>query len=159
MEGNVSCSGTSKEKTEKRITERQARYLDAYRATGSSAKAAKLLGVTQDSASEALKKVARAHGKKTIRELLDREVFQNKTCATASELLLLIKTQEYRCALTGEVLTPDTAELDHKKPKVKGGQDTVDNLQWVERHVNRMKGKMTNEDFIAVCRRVVQWSS
>jgi len=142
MEGNLGGERSTQKEAKEVITERQSQYLRAYRETRSAAKAARLLGVTQDSAIEALKRVARSYGKQTIRELLGEETATNKNCATAPELMRLLKAQDYRCALTGEKLTPNTAELDHKTPKSKGGKDVVENLQWLDRDVNRMKGKL-----------------
>lgn len=160
MEGGFSSERT-KEKAEKKIlTARQEEYLEAYRATQSAAKAAKLLGVSTDVVQEGLHRVCGKLGMTAIRELLGEDAIRaGGEIATGAELMRLLKQQEYRCALTGEKLTPDTAQLDHKTPKSKGGGDTLDNLQWLDRTVNRMKGSMTTEEFIAVCRRVVQWTS
>jgi len=145
------------EEDTKGITSRQKDYLEAYRKHGSAAKAANALGVSVDSANEALKRVAKTFGKKSISELKEGEM--KAKSATSSELMRLIKRQEYRCALSGEKLTPNTAELDHIIPRCRGGSDTIDNLQWLDKNVNRMKGRMTVEEFVAVCKRVVSWTS
>jgi hypothetical protein len=149
------------EKTEKKIlTARQEEYLEAYRATQSAAKAAKLLGVSTDVVNEGLHRVCGKLGLTAIRELLGEDACKpNGEIATGAELMSLLKKQEYRCALTGEKLTPNTAQLDHKTPKSKGGDDVLDNLQWLDRTVNKMKGSMTVEEFVSVCKRVVQWTS
>jgi hypothetical protein len=154
-------SERAEEKTKNKVlTARQEQYIEAYRATGSAAKAAKLLGVSADAVSEGLHRVCGKLGVTAIRELLDESFSKpNKEVATGAELMRLLKQQDYRCALTGEKLTPNTAELDHKTPKSKGGEDTLDNLQWLDRTVNRMKGRLTTEEFIAICKRVVQWAS
>lgn len=160
MESEFSGERIAAKKEDKVLTARQEEYLEAYKATGSAAKAAKLLGVTTEVVSEGLHRVCGKVGATAIRELLGDEFAKpNSELATASELMRLLKKQEYRCALTGEKLTPNTAELDHKTPKSKGGEDTIENLQWLDRTVNRMKGKLTTEEFIAICRRVVQWTS
>lgn len=162
MEDRLSGIRPSQKEASQALTERQSQYLRAYRKTRSAAKAAKLLGVMPDAASEALHRIARKYGCKTIRDLLevgDVIAANNKNCATASELMRLLKFQEYRCALSGEKLTPNTAELDHKIPKSNGGEDTIENLQWLDRNVNKMKGRLTTEEFVAICRRVVQWAS
>jgi hypothetical protein len=145
----------------KEITARQKEYLEAYRKAGSAAKAALLLGVSVDSAERALQKVAHAYGYSSIRKLIDKSAECNSRAEKkeiAKGLMRLIKSQEYRCALSGEKLTPNTAELDHIKPRSKGGSDELQNLQWLDRRINRMKGQMKNDEFIAVCRRVVEWT-
>jgi len=64
--------------------------------------------------------------------------------------------QDGRCAITGEKLIPgSTASIDHRIPKSKGGTSEKENLQWVLLFVNRIKWDMTNEEFVATCRKVV----
>lgn len=160
MESGFDSERSEKSAKKEVITARQEEYLKAYRATGSAAKAAKLLGVTTDVVSEGLHRVCNKLSVMTIRELLDEEQRKpKKESATGSELMKLLKQQDYRCALTGEKLTPNTAELDHKIPKSKGGDDTAGNLQWLDKTVNKMKGSMTVDEFIAICRRVARWNS
>lgn len=158
MENSIGSGGAQKKESGKIITARQSQYLEAYRATNSAAKAAKLMGVTTDSVRESLRRVARQFGKNAISDLLERNANDNRSVATAKELMKLLKSQDYRCALTGEKLTPNTAELDHKIPKSKGGSDSIDNLQWIDREVNRMKGRLSDDEFIAICKRVVGWT-
>lgn len=76
-----------------------------------------------------------------------------------SDLYKLLQQQGFKCALTGESLTPQTAGLDHAHPASDGGKSDMGNLQWVLRDINRMKGVMTNDEFIAICRRVVAWAN
>ena len=79
--------------------------------------------------------------------------------ASRSELLDLVYAQEFRCALSGAELTPDDATLDHKLPVANGGDHSVGNLQVVSNTVNRMKGTMTHDEFVAWCKRVAAWNS
>lgn len=154
--------GAKEESQAKAITARQAEYLEAYRKTGSASKAARVLGVNSEAARDALRLVAKSFGKTAISELLEGTDYQSKSQSelpAAKHLMRLIKSQEYRCALTGEKITPKTAELDHKMPRSRGGSDTIDNLQWLDRTINRMKGQMSNEQFIAACKKVVGWNS
>ncbi len=74
---------------------------------------------------------------------------------TAGELEELIERQGYRCALSGLMLTPDSASLDHKTPVAKGGSNKLDNLQWVEPRVNKCKHTLTNDEFLQLCKDVV----
>ena len=73
-----------------------------------------------------------------------------------ANVLRLLKCQHYRCALTGRSLTPDMASLDHIVPVRCGGKHLVENTQVLHRDVNRAKTTMTNEEFIRLCREVVE---
>ena len=74
--------------------------------------------------------------------------------ASRSELRALIETQGFRCALTGVLLEPADAEIDHIMPVSLGGTHTIGNMQVLHRVVNRMKGALGNDEFIAWCRAV-----
>ncbi len=77
---------------------------------------------------------------------------QKKIAAVKSEdLFSLLNKQQYKCALSGEILEPTDARLDHIIPASKGGEHTKDNLQWLTYEVNRAKGNMSQEDFIKMC--------
>jgi hypothetical protein len=80
-------------------------------------------------------------------------------CATARELEKLFNDQDGKCALTGDLLEyeqyADNARCDHNVPVCRGGVSTTDNLQWVTATINAAKGKMTNEEFVEMCRKVV----
>lgn len=71
-----------------------------------------------------------------------------------SDLMSLVESQQYRCALSGIELTPQTAALDHIVPVASGGEHTIANLQWLNCEVNRMKGMLSIETFVDICRRV-----
>ena len=72
-------------------------------------------------------------------------------------LLALIESQGYCCALTGRQLTPETASIDHKVPLGRGGVHAIENIWIVHEDVNRAKGTMTAEEFVALCREVVSY--
>ena len=74
---------------------------------------------------------------------------------TARALLSLLESQDYRCALTGRELTPETAALDHRTPLSRGGPNTISNCQVVHEQANAAKATMTHEEFVALCREVV----
>lgn len=78
-----------------------------------------------------------------------------KTGITQKTILQLIETQQYRCALTGRELTPETASIDHKVPLAGGGEHHISNIWVLDHVVNRAKGTMTVDEFIAMCRDVV----
>jgi hypothetical protein len=75
---------------------------------------------------------------------------------TVANVLRLLERQNYRCALTGRHVTPDLASLDHIVPVRCGGEHRIENAQVLHRNVNRAKTTMTNEEFIALCREVVE---
>lgn len=70
---------------------------------------------------------------------------------TAKALLVLIEQQQYKCALTGRPLEPDASACDHKVPVSAGGSHHIENIQILYRDVNRAKGTMSVDDFIAMC--------
>lgn len=77
----------------------------------------------------------------------------------AKDLMGLVESQGYRCALTGRELEPETACPDHKHPISRGGDACdIDNIQIIYREVNQAKGRMMHEDFIQMCREVVAWA-
>lgn len=81
-------------------------------------------------------------------------------CASAKELRKMLEEQEFRCAYTGEELREDTdnARVDHKIPVALGGKSTKENLHWVTAKVNAAKGQMTHDEFVDMCRKVVEYA-
>jgi len=78
------------------------------------------------------------------------------TTVTARQILGLVEKQDYRCAISGRVLTPETASIDHIVPLGRGGEHTLANLWIVDYQVNAAKGTMTTEEFVAMCREVAE---
>jgi len=100
---------------------------------------------------------------KKMRDYALRRFFWNKAnklrgehAANCQDLARLWKAQRGRCALTGRRLDR-SAEPDHRTPKARGGNDSVENLQWVCREANRAKRDMTDDDFVALCGDVMRW--
>jgi len=77
---------------------------------------------------------------------------------STGNVLRLLEHQQYRCALTGRKLTPQTAAIDHIVPVRRGGEHVIENAQILHRDVNRAKGSMTSDEFTCMCREVVRWS-
>ena len=107
----------------------------------------------------AAKKLGYENAKGLATESTPRTVRNIDKKASAEALVKLIEAQEYRCQLSGVLLKPSTASLDHKVPVSSGGSDELENLQWVSTEVNRAKGSMSQESFIAMCKRVASWNS
>jgi hypothetical protein len=62
------------------------------------------------------------------------------------------------CALTGVRLVPGAkhASLDHKIPLSAGGTNSRENLHWVAFGVNASKADLSLDEFVAMCRAVVE---
>lgn len=71
-----------------------------------------------------------------------------------ADLRDLLREQGFRCALTGQPLTPTNFALDHIVPIADGGDFTVANSQLVLKCVNRAKNTMSQQSFIEMCRSV-----
>lgn len=91
-----------------------------------------------------------------MRKRTNKSQEATKKAAGAKELMLLIKQQQYACAICRRRLTPDGAELDHKTPVSDGGDHGIDNLQWLCCDCNRAKGNMSMAAFTAMCERIVR---
>jgi 5-methylcytosine-specific restriction endonuclease McrA len=96
-------------------------------------------------------------GAKGLRDLFGDRKLGNESKVTSKSLYKMIKDQEFRCALSGFEISPETAALDHKKPLALGGGNELENLQWVHRDVNTAKGMMIHDAFVEMCRRVSAW--
>jgi len=70
--------------------------------------------------------------------------------ALAWTLACLWHKQRGRCAYTGKPLDR-TANVDHKTPLARGGDNSAENLHWTTADANWVKASMTHEEFIAIC--------
>ena len=63
--------------------------------------------------------------------------------------------QQGRCAYTDDDLELGlTATIDHVHPRFLGGINDPSNLLWVHTEINKLKGSMTLNDFLEICRKV-----
>jgi 5-methylcytosine-specific restriction endonuclease McrA len=76
----------------------------------------------------------------------------------AAQLQLILESQGIKCALSGRELRPDNCSLDHRTPLSRGGQHVIENVHLVSEEVNRAKGSMTVEEFVAMCCDVAAFS-
>ncbi len=67
--------------------------------------------------------------------------------------MALWEKQRGLCALTGMPLD-NTAELDHKVPRSRGGKNEIENVRWVLKDVNKMKAHLTDEEFMRLAQLV-----
>lgn len=150
--GKEMLFNSQEHEVEASLTQRQKEFLAAYREHKTTAKAAISLGVAEDTARERLRFIAKKLGFTSIKDLVANELRdKGKARASTSELMDLLRKQRFKCALTGNELTPEESQLDHVIPRSKGGSDAKDNLQWLTSKVNRMKGTLSNEEFIEIC--------
>ena len=82
-----------------------------------------------------------------------------KTDVTRVAILQLLEDQQYQCTLTGRSLEPQTSYIDHIIPLSCGGEHRLSNIQILHRDVNRAKGTLSNDEFIAMCGEVWQAST
>ncbi|MBN8216623.1 MAG: HNH endonuclease [Spirochaetes bacterium] len=71
--------------------------------------------------------------------------------AGMGDLRSLLEEQGYRCAMTGERLTPMNTAFDHIKPLSKGGTSKKTNLQAVTRQVAAAKSDISVKEFVKLC--------
>lgn len=81
---------------------------------------------------------------------LSRDDIKKMTIALAR----IYYKQRGRCALSGLKLD-ETAHLDHIVPRSKGGTNVSDNLQFLDPRVNAMKSNMMTDEFLAMCRTII----
>jgi hypothetical protein len=144
---------------QKDISEEARKRLWAYYKTRKTIDAIRLLGLTGscEEFQKRLRQIAKRIGASSIKELFGWKASNRTKKIDAEFLKRLIEKQEYRCALSGVVLTPDEAELDHTVPFEQGGRHTKANVQWVHKEVNRMKSQMRQVEFVEWCRKVAAW--
>jgi 5-methylcytosine-specific restriction endonuclease McrA len=78
---------------------------------------------------------------------------------TATQVLELIKRQNFICAISGRTLTPETASLDHIIPLGRGGPHSLENVWAVDHRVNVAKGTMTFDEFVAMCKEIAAYQA
>jgi DNA-binding CsgD family transcriptional regulator len=151
------------ELAEKRLTPRQREILGVFRQEKTQPKTAARLDMSIGSVKDQMKEIRNRLGVKSCAELLpDCDVpngLLTDETVTGARLLELIEDQQYRCALSGVELEPDTAVLDHKTPRNRGGRHELSNVWFLHRDVNRAKGTMTVDEFRLMCSRVAQWGA
>lgn len=71
------------------------------------------------------------------------------------DLVDIWNSQHGVCALSGLPMLLKDAEIDHIIPVHSDGTCSKENLRWVLKSANRMKGKMLDADLIAMCKSIV----
>ena len=156
-----------------KISEEAKKRLWAYYTSKSKADAVRLIGLSGSvkQFSSSLLAISRRMGASSVRDLFAKEMLSEGTCLEVALiedqsrvidingrfLESLIQKQGYKCALSGEPLEPNIAELDHITPHDAGGRHECGNVQWVHQEVNRMKGQMAQERFVYWCVAVARY--
>lgn len=60
------------------------------------------------------------------------------------------------CPYLGVKIPIEDAELDHIVAKAAGGDDSIGNLQWVHKHINRMKQEFSEQKFRFLVKRLYE---
>lgn len=69
--------------------------------------------------------------------------------------------EDTTCYLTGEpinIYNTKSYEFDHKIPKSRGGDNSLENLGICTTRVNQAKKDLTIEEFISMCKSVAKYS-
>ena len=74
---------------------------------------------------------------------------------TGSQLEILMEKQGGKCFYSGVPLTFDNVSADHSIPLSRGGSNDIENIRLVTKRVQKMKGRMTHDEFIRVCTDIV----
>jgi hypothetical protein len=152
------------EEKAKGLTERQREYVAKYLLLASASKVAAFAGVRTDTVSESILSSARRMGFKNAVEMymyatsIEHSHAKKVFGPSADQLETLYREQAGQCSLSGVTLTQHNMVLDHRIPKSKGGEHSIDNLQWLCDKVNTAKGTLSQEDFLKMCCRVASYS-
>ena len=101
-----------------------------------------------------------------INRLKGNAILRNKKFAedvTPEYLYNLLKSQNFKCALTGDNLLPKDGSLDHIRKDLPLSLDRIDsskgyvrgNLQWVTKRANWMKGDMSMKELFEMCNKII----
>jgi hypothetical protein len=85
-----------------------------------------------------------------------RKPVKSSSGVSLDSLMGILDLQGYKCALSGEELTPALASIDHKVPRAMDGKNDVNNLHVVLCVVNKAKGTMTVDQFVSMCHAVAR---
>lgn len=94
-------------------------------------------------------------------------VLESRKNLSRGDIIALLEQQNYLCALSGESLTCNLEKgklimtnmsIDRIVPGYSGGQYTLDNIRLVQKRFNIMKWEMTDDEFLASCRKVLEFN-
>ena len=76
----------------------------------------------------------------------------------SEKLMNLFDEQQGKCPYSGRALVigSNSTELDHKVCMASGGEQTIQNLQWVNGDVNRMKWTLPEAEFLGLVKEIYE---
>jgi len=78
-----------------------------------------------------------------------------KTTKGWEDIKELFYSQDKKCAYTGrDMVIGENLSIDHKIARSVGGKHKIDNLQWIDFTVNKMKQNLKEEDFFQLIREI-----
>lgn len=69
----------------------------------------------------------------------------------AKDFYSLLDRQNFRCALSGRELTPETTDAEHILPLDSGGIHTPENIYLIVRDAARLKRHLTEAELVRLC--------
>lgn len=86
----------------------------------------------------------------TIEQIWDLFLKQDRKCALSGvELKFILTARNRNLPRNGKLKTASLDRIDSSKGY------TLDNVQWIHKHVNHIKMSLSDEDFINWCRKIV----
>lgn len=77
-----------------------------------------------------------------------------KPSITTKSILDLLHRQGFKCAYSGDPLTPENTSADHRIPVSANGEHSIENIALVTRQVNAAKGTLSLVEFVQMCHKV-----
>ena len=78
---------------------------------------------------------------------------------SALDFWKLAKRQKLKCAISGMKLNNENMSPDHIIPICKGGNNTIENIQIVDKRINMMKHSLDEKEFVELCNVVVNYKN
>jgi hypothetical protein len=95
---------------------------------------------------------------KSLKRNLRKKGRSYEMCPEAIDLWKLALNQRLKCKYSGLKLTKKNISIDHILPLSKGGDSDISNLCLVTKEVNYMKHTMGAEEFIDLCKIIVDYN-
>ena len=82
-------------------------------------------------------------------------VAQRLNGVTLKQIIGKLESQNYKCPISGRSLTVGlNCHLDHIIPKSRGGNDSINNIRWVDKDVNQAKHGLLDDEFFSLIKEI-----